>query len=114
MVFTESHITKSNYYYRLQRVRKACLHHILEAGVPAFVELPALDTVATQNTASDISAGILPMICISNTKGLSAEIFPGASPEMLSILTERLATDRRAGQYVPESLSGRWGCSNRH
>lgn len=88
---SQNHITKSNYYYRLRRVRKACLEQIPETEVPAFVELPALDTpdtAASKNTASDISAGILPVIRISNTKGLSAEIFPGTSPEMLRCTIE--------------------------
>ena len=33
-------ITKANYYYRLKRVRKACLDQIPKAAHPAFVELP--------------------------------------------------------------------------
>lgn len=88
---SQNHITKSNYYYRLRRVRKACLDQIPEIEVPAFVELPALDTsdtAASKNAASDISAGISPVIRISNTNGLSAEIFPGASPEMLRCIIE--------------------------
>ena len=90
---SQNHITKSNYYYRLRRVRKACLDQIPEAGGPAFVELPALDapdTVASKNTAFDISAGISPVIRISNTKGISAEIFPGTSPEMICHIIEAL------------------------
>ena len=62
-------------------------------GGPAFVELPALDapdTVASKNTAFDISAGISPVIRISNTKGISAEIFPGTSPEMICHIIEAL------------------------
>ena len=90
---SQNHITKSNYYYRLRRVRKACLDQIPEAGGPAFVELPALDTpdtAASKNTASDISAGISPVIRISNTKGISAEIFPGTSSEMICHIIEAL------------------------
>lgn len=88
---SQNHITKSNYYYRLRRVRKACLDQIPEAEVPAFVELPVLDVsdaAASKNTASDISAGISLVIRISNTKGLSAEIFSGISPEMLRCTIE--------------------------
>ena len=88
---SQNHITKSNYYYRLRRVRKACLDQIPEAGVPAFVELPTLDTpdtAASKNTASDISAAIAPVIRISNAKGLSAEIFSGISREILFHLIE--------------------------
>ena len=74
---SQNHITKFNYYYRLRRVCKACLDQIPEAGVPAFVELPALDvpdTAASKNTASDLSTGISPVIRISNIKGLSCEL----------------------------------------
>ena len=46
---SQNHITKSNYYYRLRRVRKACLDQIPEIEVPAFVELPALDTSDTES-----------------------------------------------------------------
>ncbi len=85
---SQNHITKSNYYYRLRRVCKACLDQIPETEVPAFVELPALDTAASKNTASDISAATSPIIRISNSKGISAEIFPGISPEMLRCAIE--------------------------
>ena len=85
---SQNHITKSNYYYRLRRVHKACLDQIPETEVPAFVELPALDTAASKNTAFDISAAASPIIRISNAKGISAEIFPGISPEMLRSIIE--------------------------
>lgn len=37
----QNNLTKSNYYYRLRRVRKACLDQIPAAESPAFIELPA-------------------------------------------------------------------------
>ena len=37
----QNNLTKSNYYYRLRRVRKACLDQIPAAETPAFIELPA-------------------------------------------------------------------------
>lgn len=86
---SQNHITKSNYYYRLRRVRKACLDQIPETEVPAFVELSALntsETAASKNTGSDISAGIAPVIRISNKKGLSAEIFPAYQEKCSAIL----------------------------
>lgn len=52
----------------------------------AFVELPVPTTASTelpkipQTVTSDDTA---PLIRIKNTKGLSAEIFSGVSPEML-------------------------------
>lgn len=81
-------LTKSNYYYRLRRVRKAYLDQIPGTEIPAFVELPALDTAASKNTVSDISAAASPIIRISNAKGISAEIFPGIPPEMLRCTIE--------------------------
>ena len=54
----------------------------------AFVELPApapdpKKTDTSKESGTCISAGTLPMIRIKNTRGLSAEIFSGTSPEML-------------------------------
>ena len=71
---TQNNLTKANYYYRLRRVRQICL--------PA----PAPDPKKTdtpKESGTCISAGTLPMIRIKNTRGLSAEIFSGTSPEML-------------------------------
>lgn len=34
-----NHITKANYYYRLRRVREACLDAMPQEMVPAFVEI---------------------------------------------------------------------------
>ena len=85
---SQNHITKSNYYYRLRRVCKAYLDQIPGTEIPAFVELPALDTAASKNTVSDISAAASPIIRISNAKGISAEIFPGIPPEMLRCTIE--------------------------
>lgn len=33
-------ITKANYYYRLKRVRKACLDQLADTGGSAFIEVP--------------------------------------------------------------------------
>ena len=37
----QNNITKANYYYRLKRVRQACLDSIQESE-PSFIELPAV------------------------------------------------------------------------
>ena len=79
-------ITKANYYYRLRRVREVCLEQVQGTAATAFVELPVPTTASSelpkipQMVTSDDT---LPLIRIKNTKGLSAEIFSGVSPEML-------------------------------
>ena len=87
----QNNLTKSNYYYRLRRVRKACLDQIPAAESPAFIELPAPVSkehdLCRQTLASPVT-GMEPVVHIQNTKGLSAEIFPGASPEIIRQLVE--------------------------
>ena len=84
-------ITKANYYYRLKRVRKACLDLLPNTGAPAFIELPVprrkcseavtLLTNPGHNTAA-------PVACIRNADGLSVEIFSDIAPEMVRCLVE--------------------------
>ena len=80
----QNNLTKANYYYR--RVREVCLEQVQGTAATAFVELPVPTTASTelpkipQTVTSDDTA---PLIRIKNTKGLSAEIFSGVSPEML-------------------------------
>ena len=86
-------ITKANYYYRLKRVRKACLDLLPNTGAPAFIELPVprwksseavtLLTNPGHNTAA-------PVACIQNADGLSVEIFSDIAPEMVRCLVEAL------------------------
>lgn len=82
----QNNLTKANYYYRLRRVREVCLEQVQGTAATAFVELPVPTTASTelpkipQTVTSD---GTAPLIRIKNTKGLSAEIFSGVSPEML-------------------------------
>ena len=79
-------ITKANYYYRLRRVREVCLEQVQGTAATAFVELPVSTTASAelpkipQTVTSDDT---VPLIRIKNTKGLSADIFSGVSPEML-------------------------------
>ena len=63
-------------------------NHMQDTETTAFVELPApapdpKKTDTPKESGTCISAGTLPMIRIKNTRGLSAEIFSGTSPEML-------------------------------
>lgn len=87
----QNNLTKSNYYYRLRRVRKACLNQIPVKGAPAFVELQAPASkkpVVCEQAIACNPAGAMPLIRIQNTKGLSAEIFSDVSLEMISQLIE--------------------------
>ena len=87
---TQNNITKTNYYYRLHRVREACLGQFQHTAT-TFVELPVPDnkTVTPDDVpVSDTPVGISPVIRIKNIRGLSAEIFPTAPPEILHHLIE--------------------------
>ena len=84
-------ITKANYYYRLKRVRKACLDQLADTGGSAFIEVPVPrrkspeDVTLLSNPGCNTAA---PVACIRNAGGLSAEIFPDISPEMPRCLVE--------------------------
>lgn len=90
---TQNNLTKSNYYYRLRRVRKACLAQIPNEEPPAFAELPVpvqTKPAVSKETAVDALTERLPVICIRNASGLSAEIFSGAPQGMLRSLIEAM------------------------
>jgi hypothetical protein len=83
-------ITKANYYYRLRRVREACLSVAESNG--AFVEMPVPVNpdpgrpVAVRPVSSTDTVAVLHC-----TNGLSIEIRPGASAEFLQTLIGVLA-----------------------
>lgn len=84
-------ITKANYYYRLKRVRKACLEQIPQATHLALVELPKSKSKAAVPADifdQDTPALGVPVIRITSADGLSAEIFASVSPEMHHCLIE--------------------------
>lgn len=78
----QNNITKANYYYRLKRVRQMCLDQLPEAEKPAFVELPHLKAERTATVPE------VPVMCIKNRHGLSADIFSSVSPQLLRCLVE--------------------------
>ena len=87
----QNNLTKVNYYYRLCRVREACLEQVQGTTSAAFVELPfptAASSESSRVPGTVISDGTVPVIRIRNTKGLSAEIFSDVLPEMLRHLIE--------------------------
>ena len=88
----EHGITKANYYYRLRRVREAYLEQMPDS-VPTFVELPVSEPRETlpEKTGRILSEESKPMIRIQTEKGLSAEVFSGASSELLRSLVEAFA-----------------------
>ncbi len=77
-------ITKTNYYYRLRRVREACLDSAKIEAVPSFVELPAptSQTTPVEPVPSD-TAGVM---CLSN--GIRIELHNRASTEFLKNLIQ--------------------------
>ena len=78
----QNNITKANYYYRLKRVRQMCLDQLPEAEKPAFVELSRLKAERTATMPE------VPVMCIKNGHGLSADIFSSVSPQLLRCLVE--------------------------
>lgn len=78
----QNNITKANYYYPRKRVRQMYLDQLPEAEKPAFVELPRLKA---ERTATVLE---VPVMCIKNGNGLSADIFSSVSPQLLRCLVE--------------------------
>ena len=75
---SEHGITKANYYYRLRRIRKACLEAC--NSEPAFVELPvpASKTISSADFLDVKSAAVL-----RNSRGLTLEIYNHASTDVI-------------------------------
>lgn len=74
----EHGITKANYYYRLRRVRKACLE--LCEPSPSFAELtaPAENMpIKGSHTHSSVAA------TLHTESGITIDLYPDASPEFL-------------------------------
>lgn len=75
---SEHGITKANYYYRLCRVRKACLKACNPE--PAFVELPV---PATETMSSADFHDVKPAAVLRNARGLTLEIYNHASTDVI-------------------------------
>ena len=83
----EHGITKANYYYRLRRVRKACLEAC--NSEPAFVELPipaALPTAMPSIDSSDVKT----VAVLRNSKGLVLEVYNHTSADIIRSILEEL------------------------
>ena len=75
---SEHGITKANYYYRLRRVRKACLEACNPE--PAFVELPV---PASETISSADFLDVKPAAVLRNSRGLTLEIYNHASMDVI-------------------------------
>ena len=78
-------ITKANYYYRLKRVRKACLE--VYNPEPAFVELPQ----PTEKALPQEDSSLKPTAILRNSRGLALEIYNPVSKDMLQCILEVLS-----------------------
>ena len=74
---SQNGITKANYYYRLRRVREACLTTIQESET-SFVELPAPTVQNVEDECAAIIAAIL-----HSPNGFTLEISNHASAEFI-------------------------------
>ena len=73
----EHGLTKANYYYRLRRVREACLE-LCETS-PSFVELTApADGVPENETQTHF-----PVVAVLHAGGITIDLCNDASPEFL-------------------------------
>ena len=86
---SEHGITKANYYYRLRRVRKACLEACNPE--PAFVELPVPATPPTPMSTGRFLRGVKPAAVLRNARGLALEIYNHASADIIRGVLEVLA-----------------------
>ena len=77
---SEHGITKANYYYRLRRVRKACLEAFVELPMPAAETIPSAD-----------SCGVKPAAVLRNSRGLALEIYNHTSADIIRNILEVLA-----------------------
>ena len=91
---SQNNITKANYYYRLRRVREACLDQLQES-TPAFVEIsqksPATVPASETTPVRTVPASQSPVARLHGEHGISVDIYPGISGDMLRLLMEAVA-----------------------
>ena len=73
----QNNITKANYYYRLRRVRKACLDQ-LQTEQSDFIELPMTSEKNISADTENVSDSV-PAIRIKTKEGVSFEVFSNVS-----------------------------------
>lgn len=77
-------ITKANYYYRLKRVRKACL--AVCDPEPSFLELPQ----PTETKTLAETGNFKPAVTLRNSNGIKVEIYNHTSAEIIRIIMGEL------------------------
>ena len=82
---SEHGITKANYYYRLRRVRKACLKACNPE--PVFVELPV---PASETISSADFLDVKPAAVLRNSRGLVLEVYNHTSADIIRSILEVL------------------------
>ena len=80
---SEHGIIKANYYYRLRRVRKACLEACNPE--PAFVELPIPAAMPSADPCD-----VKPAAVLRNSRGLVLEIYNHTSADIIRSILEVL------------------------
>ena len=81
-------ITTANYYYRMKRVRKACLD-AMSPSAGAFIEVPVPAGQTSPVTCGD--DGRTPSAVIKGRNTLSVEILEGISADLLQKILEAMA-----------------------
>lgn len=80
----QNNLTKSNYYYRLRRVRKACLDQ-MQTEQSNFIELP-IPSEENISVGTDNDSNPVPAIRIKTKEGVFFEVFSNASTEVVKYL----------------------------
>lgn len=86
IITSERMTAKANYYYRLRRVRKACLDQ-MQTEQADFIELPMPSEKNISADTENVSDSI-PAIRIKTKEGVSFEVFSNVSTEVLKYLIE--------------------------
>lgn len=84
-------ITKANYYYRLRRVREACLNAAESNGV-SFVKLPvSTEAEKVHPTAAEPVSSTDTVAVLRCANGISVELRAGAPADFIHTLIRALA-----------------------
>lgn len=88
----QHNIKKANYYWRLKRVRQACLEQA-ETSAGTFVELPAPteQTIQTPIVCESVNHETSTVAVLHSSGGISVDIKEGASMEFLKNMIGALA-----------------------
>lgn len=91
-------ITRANYYYRLRRVRQAILGYSAEENskckpLPDFMELPVKTACLSLAIPMEQKIPKEPVVSavIRGNNGITIDVFPETSPEILRALVRALA-----------------------